>query len=431
MFWDQKTECMSRDEMVAFQTESLKATIKNTYEKIGFYKKKFDEKGVLPQDVKNLKDIALLPFTEKSDIRDNYPFGFCAVPPSDIVRVHASSGTTGQPTPVYYTKNDLEKWLNSMSRNLYTAGVRQDDVCQVAFRYSLFTGAFGHHQAAERIGAMVVPTSSGQTERQILMMKDFQTTVLHCTPSYAITIAEKIIEMGIDKNRLALRLGVHGAEPMSEELRREIEQKLGTIAIRDYGLTEVGGTGVSVECPEKSGYHINEDYYYPEIIDPETSKPLPYGELGELIFTPLQNEAFPLIRYRTRDITYLNIEKCNCGRTLIRHGEIKGRTDDMLIIGGVNFFPSQLESVLLDFEEIEPHYLIRLSKKGRLDHVAADVETNPQFWTDAPKEAISELVNKIQKKVRDIIGFRMEINIVEPFTIARSEGKAKRVQDNR
>lgn len=431
MFWDEKMECLSRDEMTAFQTEKLKKTIKHAYEKVSFYRQKFDEKGIHPEDVTTIENISLLPFTTKSDLRDNYPCGFCVVPHSDLVRVHASSGTTGKPTPVFYTKKDLEKWVNSMTRSLYTAGIRQDDVCQIAFRYSLFTGAFGHHQAAERIGAMVIPTSSGQTERQILMMQDFRTTVIHCTPSYAITIAEKMIEMGIDKDTLSLRLGIHGAEPMSEELRREIEQKLGITAIRDYGLTEVGGTGVSIECLEKTGYHINEDYYYPETIDLETSKPLPYGEVGELVFTSLQNEALPIIRYRTRDITRLEIEKCDCGRTLIRHGAISGRTDDMLIIGGVNFFPSQLESVLLDFEEIEPHYLIRLTKKGRLDRVSAEVETRPGFWAKAPKDKISELAQKIQKKAKDIVGFNMEIDIVEPLTIPRSEGKAKRIVDNR
>jgi phenylacetate-CoA ligase len=431
MFWEEKFECMSRDEMTAFQTEKLKETIKYAYENVKFYRHKFDEKGIRPADVRTIEDISLLPFTTKFDLRDHYPYGYCTVRPAALARVHASSGTTGKPTPVFYTKEDLEKWVHTMARGLYTAGIREDDVCQIAFRYSLFTGAFGHHQGAERIGAMVIPTSSGQTERQVMMMEDFQTTVIHCTPSYAITIAEKMMEMGVDKDSLSLRLGIHGAEPMSEELRREVEQKLGTVAIRDYGLTEVGGTGVSIECREKAGYHINEDYYFPEIIDPETSMPLPIGEVGELVFTTLQNVAVPLIRYRTRDITHLEIERCDCGRTLIRHAAISGRTDDMLIIGGVNFFPSQLESVLLDFDDIEAHYLIRLTKKGRLDHVSADVETSADFWANASEEKIEELAGRIQKKVKDIIGFRMDIHIVEPLTIPRSEGKAKRVEDNR
>jgi len=363
MFWDEKTECLSRDEMTGIQEKSLKQTVKYAYEKVPFYKQLLDEKGIRAEEIKTIEDISLLPFTTKSDLRYNYPYGLCAVPQSDIVRLHASSGTTGKPTPVFHTKRDLENWVDCMARNCYMAGVRQDDVCQIAFRYTLFTGAFGHHYGVEKIGAMVIPTSSGQTERQIMMMQDFGTTVFHCTPSYAVTVAEKMSEMGVDKDSLSLRLSIHGAEPMTEEMREEIEKKLGTIAIGDYGLTELGGPGVSIECPEKAGYHINEDYFYPEIIDPETLQLLPDGETGELVFTTLQKEALPIIRYRTRDITTLTRDRCGCGRTLIRHGAIKGRTDDMLIIGGINFFPSQLESVVLGFEEIEPHYEIHKSSR--------------------------------------------------------------------
>jgi phenylacetate-CoA ligase len=431
MFWNEKIECLSRDKMTRVQEERLKEKVKYAYEKVPFYKKHFDEHGVHPENIKSLKDITSLPLTTKSDLRGNYPYGFCAVTPSDIVRMHASSGTTGKPTPVYHTKEDLENWINCMARNCYIAGVRKEDVCQIAFRYTLFTGAFGHHLGAERIGAMVIPTSSGQTERQLMIIQDFKTTVLHCTPSYAITIAEKMIEMGIDKRTLSLRLGIHGAEPMSEELRTEIEEKLGIMALRDYGLTEIGGPGVSIECPQKAGYHINEDYFFPEIVDPETFKPLPLGEVGELVITTLQKEAVPIIRYRTRDITYLKRGKCGCGRTLIRHGPIMGRTDDLLIIGGVNFFPSQLESVILSFHEIEPHYLIRLSKKGTLDSITVDIETNPDFWASASKEKKTEFEQKIEVKVRDIIGIKMGVNIVEPSSIPRSEGKASRVIDER
>jgi len=431
VFWDEKIEGLSRDEMTHIQREKLRNQVKHAYEKIEFYRKGFDEKRVNPEEIKTVEDISFLPFTTKSDLRDNYPYGFCAVPHSDIIRVHASSGTTGKPTPVFHTKKDLKNWINCMARNCYIAGVRQDDVCQIAFRYALFTGAFGHHLGAERIGATVIPTSSGQTERQLMMMQDFNTTVLHCTPSYAITIAEKMIERGIDKHSLSLRLGIHGAEPMTEELRGEIEEKLGILSIGDYGLTELGGPGVSIECPEKAGYHINEDYFFPEIVDPETLKPLPDGEIGELVFTTLQKEALPLIRYRTRDITYLERGKCACGRTLIRHGPIKGRTDDMLIIGGVNFFPSQLESVLLGFKEVEPHYVIRLTKKGRLDHVSVDIETNPAFWAKSTKDEMGGLMRKMEMRAKDLIGFGIEINFVEPSSIPRSEGKAKRVIDNR
>jgi len=431
MFWDEKIESLSRDEMTSIQEKSLKQTVKYAYEKVPFYKQLLDGKGVRAEEINTIEDISLLPFTTKTDLRDNYPYGFCAVPQSDIVRLHASSGTTGKPTPVFHTRRDLENWVNCMARNCYMAGVRQDDVCQIAFRYTLFTGAFGHHYGAEKIGAMVIPTSSGQTERQIMMMQDFGTTVFHCTPSYAVTIAEKMSEMGVDRDSLSLRISIHGAEPMTEEMREEIEEKLGTLAIGDYGLTELGGPGVSIECPEKAGYHINEDYFYPEIIDPETLQPLPDGETGELVFTTLQKEALPIIRYRTRDITTLTRDRCACGRTLMRHGVIKGRTDDMLIIGGINFFPSQLESLMLGFEEITPHYEIHLGRKGRLDSVSVKVETKPDFWANVSEDKMAELTLKVEKKVKDLLGFRMDIQIVEPQSIPRSEGKAKRVFDDR
>jgi len=396
MFWDKGIEGLSRDEMSNMQGERLKATVKYAYEKVKVYKQKFDEKGIEPADVRTVDDISSIPFTTKSDLREHYPYGLCAVSHSDIVRVHASSGTTGKPIYIFYTKEDLESWIHCMARNCYTAGVRQDDVCQIALKYSLFTGAFGHHAGAERVGATVIPTGAGQTERQIQVMKDLRTTVLHCTPSYAITIAEKVIEMGMDTKGLSLRLGIHGAESMTEELRKEIEEKLGILPLRDYGLTELGGPGVSAECPEKSGYHINEDFFFPEVIDPETLKPLPLGEVGEMVFTTLKKKAVPIIRYRTRDITSLKKGKCGCGRTLIRHGAILGRSDDMLIIGGVNFFPSQVESVLLDFKAAEPHYVIRLGKKERLDHVAVDIETKPEFWSKASKENIEDLTQKME-----------------------------------
>jgi phenylacetate-CoA ligase len=431
MFWDKKIECMSRDEMTSFQLNKLRKTVRYAYEKIAFYKQIMDEKKVHPDDIKTIEDISLLPLLAKSDLRDNYPYGLCAVPYDEIVRVHASSGTTGKPTPVFYTKKDLEDWGHCMARNCYMAGIRKNDICQIAFRYTLFTGAFGHHLGVEKIGATVIPTSSGQTERQIMMMLDFKSTVIHCTPSYAITIAEKMKEMGVDKKSLSLRLGIHGAEPMTEELREEIEEKLGISAVCDYGLTELCGPGVSVECPEKAGYHISEDFFYPEIIDPKTKKSLPDGEVGELVFTTLQKEAAPIIRFRTRDITALDKEKCGCGRTLIRHGAIRGRTDDMLIIGGVNFFPSQLESLLLDFREIEPHYLIRLTRMGRVDRLTVEVETRSDFWAGASRDKINELVHKIEIKIKDIIGFSIKAIVVQPLTIPRSEGKAKRVVDER
>lgn len=431
MFWDEKMEKLPRDEMVSFQEDHLKKMVSYAYENVDFYRQTFNDIGVHPGHINRIEDISRLPFTTKSDLRSHYPYGFCAVPPTDLVRMHASSGTTGKPTPVFHTKRDLEKWIHCMARNCYTAGIRQDDICQIAFKYTLFTGAFGHHMGVERIGAMIIPTSSGQTERQITMMCDFNTTVIHCTPSYAITIAEKMTEMGIGRNSLSLRLGIHGAEPMSEQLREGIEEKFGTIAIGDYGLTELGGPGVSIECPEKNGYHINEDYFYPEIIDPETLKQRPDGETGELVLTTLQKEAVPLIRYRTRDITSLEREKCGCGRTLVRHRSVLGRTDDMLIIRGVNFFPSQLESILLDSHEVSPHYSIHLTKEKMLDHVLVEIEPTPAYWASAADATKSELKRKIENRVKDLIGLKIKIRLVAPYTIPRSEGKAQRIVDDR
>jgi phenylacetate-CoA ligase len=318
-----------------------------------------------------------------------------------------------------------------MGRNCRIAGITRDDVCQIAFRYTLFTGAFGHHLGAESCGAMVIPTSSGQTERQIMMMQDLRTTVLHCTPSYAVVLVEKLRELGIDPDDLSLRLGIHGAESMSEEMRRQIEDGLGVTALKDYGLTELGGPGVSIECPHKLGFHINEDYFYPEVINPETLEPVPAGEVGELVFTSLHREALPLIRYRTRDITHLMYDTCDCGRTLVRHGPILGRTDDMLIVGGVNFFPSQLESVLLGFKESAPHYAIHLKKSGPLDVVSADVEAVPEFWGQSEEDTRQRLTQKIETKVKDILGFKIKIWLKGPNTVPRSEGKTKRVFDER
>lgn len=424
-------ERLSREEMSNLQLERLKWTLNHARDKVDFYRRLFQEHGVDPQDIQSPDDIAALPLTKKSDLVDNYPYGMCAVDPSEIIRVHASSGTTGKPINTYYTRKDQENWVKCMGRNCGIAGITRDDVCQIAFRYTLFTGAFGHHLGAESCGAMVIPTSAGQTERQIMMMMDLRTTVLHCTPSYAIVLAEKLRELHIDPDDLSLRLGIHGAESMSEEMRRQIENGLGVTALKDYGLTEFGGPGVSIECPHKSGFHINEDYFFPEVIDPETLTSVPPGSVGEMVFTSLQREANPLIRYRTRDISYLIYDTCECGRTLVRHGPILGRTDDMLIVGGVNFFPSQLESVLLGFKESAPHYEIHLKKRGALDSVSADVETVPEFWSQSSEDTKNGLKQRIEEKVKDILGFRIEISLKAPNTVARSEGKTKRVYDDR
>ena len=424
-------ERRSRESMSDLQLDHLKRTLTYAQENVGFYRRLFQERGVQPEDVQSLDAIAGLPFTKKSDLVNNYPYGMCAVDPSEIIRVHSSSGTTGKPINTYYTKRDQENWIKCMGRNCRIAGITKDDVCQIAFRYTLFTGAFGHHLGAESCGAMIIPTSSGQTERQIMMMQDLNTTVLHCTPSYAVVIVEKLRELGINPDDLSLRLGIHGAESMSDEMRGQIETGLGVTALKDYGLTELGGPGVSIECPQKAGFHINEDYFLPEIIDPESLKPVLAGEVGELVFTSLQKEAQPLIRYRTGDITQLTYDTCECGRTLVRHGPILGRTDDMLIVGGVNFFPTQLESVLLRFSESAPHYAVHLQKSGPLDAVAADVEATPEFWSQSDEDTRRQLEEKIEARVKDILGFKIKTRLKAPNTIPRSEGKTKRVFDDR
>lgn len=424
-------EHLSRDEMTALQVERLRAAVAYVHERVPFYRRALEERGVEPADVRTLDDLARLPFTRKGDLSDHYPYGLLAVDPKETVRVHSSSGSTGKPINVFHTRTDLERWIGRVARNLRMAGVTADDVCQIAFRYTLFTGAFGHHRGAEAIGATVIPTSSGQTERQLQMMRDLRTTVLHCTPSYAVVIAEKIDELGLAKGSLDLRLGIHGAEPMSDALRDEVQERLGVRVARDYGLTELDGPGVSIECPAREGYHVNEDFLLPEVVDPESGAPLPDGQIGELVFTTLAKEASPILRYRTRDLTYLDRRPCACGRTLARHGPILGRTDDMLIVGGVNFFPSQVESLLLGFPELAPHYLIRLETKGRLDAVEVDVEVAPDRWAERSPEGLEGLRDRVERRIREGIGFRVTVRLLEPGSIARSEGKSKRVLDRR
>ncbi len=424
-------ECLSRDEMNSRQLVYLRSTVAYVYKMMPFYKSLFDETGISPGGFKSLQDLAALPFTQKKDLVNNYPWGMCAVNPKQVIRLHASSGTTGKPINTYYTRRDQENWSLCTGRNARTAGITADDICQIAFKYTLFTGAFGHHLGAEQAGAMVIPTSAGQTERQIMMIRDMGVTVIHCTPSYALVLLEKFKEMGIGPGDTALRLGIHGAESMSEEMRSQVEKGLGITTVRDYGLTELGGPGVSIECPHQTGFHINEDFFYPEVVNPITLQPLPLGEVGELVFTTLQKEATPLIRYRTRDITHLIEGTCDCGRTLIRHGPILGRSDDMLIVGGVNFYPSQLESVILSFTEMAPHYNIFLRKQGPLDSVTTRVEAEPEFWAQAGDQTKKDLARAIQAKVKDLLGFRIEIELAAPGLIPRSEGKTKRVFDER
>jgi phenylacetate-CoA ligase len=430
-YWDEKFETMSVESMQDFQFTQLKKTVTWVYEKIPFYKNKLEELGVKPKDIKSLGDLAKLPFTVKNDLRDNYPFGLCAVPVQDLVRVHASSGTTGKPITGPYTADDLEQWTDCMARNMTAAGVRSSDIVQNSYGYGLFTGGLGFHQGATKIGATVVPTSSGQTERQITIMQDFKTTVLFSTPSYALTIAEKAAQMGVDMKSLPLRVGVFGAEPWTVEMRKEIEVRMGIKAHEAYGLTELGGPGVAFDCEAQDGYlHVNEDHILIEIIDPVTGEVLPLGQKGELVFTAIQRQAMPLLRYRTRDITSVKREKCSCGRTLVKMEKVYGRSDDMLIISGVNVFPSQIESLLLDQKEVEPQYVIIVKKKGYLDTLEVHVEAKTAIY-EAGAEVIKGAEQKIENHIRGMIGIGIRIRLVAPGTITRSEGKAKRVIDER
>jgi len=429
-YWDEKFETMPLEEMRKFQLEHLKKTLKWVYEKIPFYTNGFDEKGVKPDDLKTLEDLSKFPFTVKTDLRDNYPFGLCAVPLAQLVRIHASSGTTGKPITGPYTANDLEQWTECMARNLFSAGVRSNDICQNAYGMGLFTGGLGFHQGATRIGCAVIPISSGMTERQVMIMQDFGSTVLFATPTYALTIAERAEEMGVKVRDLPLRVGAFGAEPWTVEMRKEIEQRMGIKAQETYGLTEFGGPGTAFDCVEQNGLHINEDHFIIEIIDPVTTEVLPLGAKGEMVITAIQREAMPLIRYRTRDITTLRREKCSCGRTLLKMNKIFGRSDDMLIIGGVNIFPSQIESLLLDVKEVEPQYVIYIRKKGYLDQLHLDVEARKETY-DAGPQKIAEVEKMMEAKIRGTIGIGIKIRLVPPKAITRSEGKAKRVIDER
>jgi phenylacetate-CoA ligase len=429
MIWSEY-EKLNRKQYEELQLERLKRTVERVYENVPFYRKKFDEIGVKPHHIKNLKDIRLLPFTTKDDLRENYPYGLFTVPLSKIVRIHASSGTTGKPTVVGYTKHDMEVWTEVVARIVTAAGVREHDIAQIAFGYGLFTGAFGLHQGLERVGATVIPISSGNTEKQLMVMQDFSATVLVCTPSYALYIDEVANELGIDKSRIKLRLGLFGAEASTVEMRREIEKKWGLFATENYGLSEIIGPGVSGECEYREGLHINEDHFYPEIINPDTGEVLEEGETGELVLTTITKEGMPLIRYRTRDITSLIYEPCKCGRTNVRMTSVKGRTDDMLIIRGVNVFPSQIESVLMGIEGIGPHYQLVVTKKGYLDDLEVHVELVDGKLLERYAE-LEKLENKIKHRIFTVLGLNVKVKLVEPKTLERTTGKAKRVIDLR
>ena len=430
MIWNKAIECASRDEMAAIQSERLKKTVERIYHNIPSYRAKMQKKGLVPTDIKSIDDISKLPFTEKSDLRDNYPFGMFTVPMSEIVRVHASSGTTGKPTVVGYTRNDLNMWAEVVTRTLCMAGVHQNDIVQIAYGYGLFTGGLGMHYGTENLGATVIPISGGNTQKQLQLMQDFGTTVIACTPSYALFLAEVMKEKNIDPKSLNLKVGIFGAEPWSENMRKEIESKLKIKAIDIYGLSEIVGPGVSCECEEQAGMHINEDHFIPEIIHPETLEPMPHGEIGELVFTTVTKEGIPIIRYRTRDLTRLIYDKCKCGRTLVRMEKCMGRSDDMLIIRGVNVFPSQIESVLLEMSETEPHYLLIVEREGTLDILKVMVEVQEQFFSDEIR-VLEALRKKITQSIQNTLGISVNVKLVEPKTIERTAGKSKRVIDNR
>jgi len=432
MIWNEEFETLPREALEALQLKRLKATVERVYETVPFYKKKFDEMGVKPAQVKTLKDLQLLPFTVKNDLRDNYPFGLFSVPMEQVVRVHASSGTTGKPIVVGYTKRDIDTWAELIARTLSCAGVHRGDIVHNAYGYGLFTGGLGLHYGAEKIGASVIPISGGNTKRQIIIMQDFGPTVITCTPSYALHLGDVAGEMGLNPAKaFKLRVGCFGAEPWSERMREQIEKKFNIDAIDIFGLTEVIGPGVSSECLEaKKGLHVFEDHFIPEIIDPDTGKALPYGEKGELVFTSITKEAFPVIRYRTRDISVLYPEVCKCGRTFVRMQRITGRSDDMLIIRGVNVFPTQIESVLMQIEGVEPHYQLIVDREDNLDTLEVQVEVNEKLFSDEVKQ-LERLEKRIEKEIKEMFGVTCKCKLVEPKTIQRSEGKAKRVIDKR
>jgi phenylacetate-CoA ligase len=441
-----KEESLSRKGMKKLQGERLAKVCERVYASVPFYKKMFDKAKIKTAQIKSIGDIVRLPFTTKLDLRDNYPFKMFAVPMKEIVRIHASSGTTGQPTTVGYTRYDLEIWAEAMARTMTAAGTTANDIVQNAYGYGLFTGGLGAHYGAEKIGAAVIPISGGNTQKQIMLMKDFGSTVLCSTPSFCLYIYDVMKQEKIDPKSLKLRIGIFGAEPWTDAMRKEIEKLMHIKAIDIFGLSEITGPGVSFECAEaQNGLHVNEDFFYPEIIDPDTGELLPYGEEGELVITTLLKEGIPLIRYRVKDISSLNPEKCICGRTLVRMSRVRGRSDDMLIIRGVNVFPSQVESVLLKSRVVAPHYMIFVDRKGRMDEMTVHVEVTPDFIKSFTQKVLSddlthfvgdfEEMNKVKKeikeRIKDVIGVTTDIKLVPPNTIQRSEGKAKRVTDNR
>jgi phenylacetate-CoA ligase len=431
MYYNEDFETLPRQALEALQLKRLKTMVERIYANVPFYRESFAKAGIRPEDVQSLDDLQRLPFTVKQDMRDSYPYGLFATPLEDIVRIHASSGTTGKPTVVGYTQKDIDLWSELMARSFVAAGVHKGDIIHNSYGYGLFTGGLGAHYGAEKLGASVIPMSGGNTKRQILIMKDFGSTVLTCTPSYSLYLAESAVEEGVDFRALKLRVGIFGAEPWSEAMRGEIEEKLNICAIDIYGLSEIMGPGVAIECHEaKRGLHIWEDHFIPEIINPDTGEPMPEGERGELVITTITKEGIPLLRYRTRDITSISYEPCTCGRTHARIARMSGRSDDMLIIRGVNVFPSQIESILMKIEGVEPHYMLIVDRKDNLDSLEVQVEVDERIFSDEIKQ-LQVLAQTIEKEIKDLLGVSCKVRLVEPKTIMRSEGKAKRVLDKR
>ena len=429
-YWQPQAECMSLDQLRETQMTRLRAMLRHARENVPFYRAKFDEAGIAADDVGCHGDVCELPFTTKIDLRDHYPFGMFAVPRDQIVRVHASSGTTGNPTVVGYTREDIELWKDLIARTLSAGGVRPGDMVQNAYGYGLFTGGIGLHYGAEHLGAAVLPISGGNTERQIKLMRDFGVTALACTPSYALFLADAARERGFGPDDLPVRVGFHGAEPWTNEMRTQLEAKMGIDALDIYGLSEMGGPGVSYECLCKTGMHISEDHYLAEIVDPETLRPLPEGQVGELVVTTLTRRAQPLVRYRTRDLCSIVYEPCECGRVFARMTKPVGRTDDMLIIRGVNVFPSQIEEVLMSIPEIEPHYQILVDRKGYLDVVEVWIEVGEDIFPETMGD-LERFERGVQARINNALGIQVSVRLKEPKTIQRSEGKAVRVVDKR
>ena len=433
MIWNLNKECMSRDERSALQSKRLHKIVEYVYHHVPFYRNKMQELDIRPDDIQTIEDIHKLPFTTKQDLRDNYPFGLQAAPPSEIIRIHASSGTTGKPTIVGYTRKDIGVWSETMARCLTAFGVTRDDIFSVAYGYGLFTGGLGAHYGVEHLGAAVLPASTGNTEKHLRLIRDLGVTGIACTPSYALYLAETMDKMGITRDQIKLRIGAFGAEPWTEQMRQEIQERLGLKGYNIYGLSEIMGPSVSYECEMQHGSHINEDHFYPEIIDPTTLEPLPVGQTGVLVFTTLTKEGMPVLRYRTRDLCHLMEGTCDCGRTNIRMGRIEGRSDDMLIIRGINVFPSQVESVVLSMPEFAPRYMLIVDRQKNLDTLLVQVELRQEYFTgtfDTPA-AVDALEKKLANKLKSVLSIAAKVQLKAPGSIQRSQGKSAHVIDNR